>query len=87
MLDVKFPTSDCRTLLFERYTTPDKPQKLLLAQLGLELPEQRPPRITNQQTLEPLNRTPARRSEDRSSGTKQPRASGTQKPSQLRKSG
>jgi transposase len=55
MLDVKFPTSDGRTLLFERYTTPDKTQKLLLAQLGLELPEQSPPRITNQQTLEPLN--------------------------------
>lgn len=43
------------TLLFERYTTPDKTQKLLLAQLGLELPEQSPPRITSQQALEPLN--------------------------------
>ena len=55
MLDVKFPTSDGRTLFFERYTTPDKLQKLLLAQLGMELPEQSPPRITSQQTLEPLN--------------------------------
>jgi transposase len=55
MLDVKFPTGDGRTLLFERYTTPDKTQKLLLAQLGLELPEQSPPRITSGQTLEPLN--------------------------------
>jgi transposase len=55
MLDVKFPTTDGRTLLFERHTTPDKLQKLLLAQLGLELPEQSPPRITSQQTLEPLN--------------------------------
>jgi transposase len=55
MLDVKFPTSDGRTLIFERYTTPDKLQKLLLAQLGLALPEQSPPRITSQQTLEPLN--------------------------------
>ena len=55
MLDVKFPTSDGRTLHFERYTTPDKTQKLLLAQLGLELPEQSPSRITSQKTLEPLN--------------------------------
>ena len=55
MLDVKFPTSDGRTLLFERYTTPDKTQKLLLAQLGLELPEQSPPRITSQHGLEPPN--------------------------------
>ncbi len=55
MLDVTFPTCDGRTLLFERYTTPDKTQKLLLAQLGLELPEQSPPRITDRKTLEPLN--------------------------------
>ena len=55
MLDVKFPTSDGRTLLFERYTSPDKTQKLLLAQLGLELPEQSPPRITDQHTLETPN--------------------------------
>lgn len=55
MLDVRFPANERQTLLFERYTTPDKTQKLLLAQLGLELPEQSPPRITSQQTLEPLN--------------------------------
>lgn len=55
MLDVKFPTNDGRTLVFERYTTPDKLQKLLVAQLGLDLPEQSPPRITRQHILEPLN--------------------------------
>lgn len=53
MLDVKFPTSDGRTLVFERYTSPDQTQKLLLAQLGLELPGQSPPRITARQTLDP----------------------------------
>lgn len=55
MLDVRFPTGDGRTLLFERYTTPDKPQKLILAQLGLQLPEQSPPRITSHRTLESAN--------------------------------
>jgi len=54
MLDVHFPTTDGRTLIFQRYTNPNKTQKLLLAQLGLELPEQSPPRITSRQTLEPL---------------------------------
>ena len=53
MLEVKFPTTDGHTLIFERYTTPDKVQKLLLAQLHLELPEQSPPRITRDRTLEP----------------------------------
>jgi hypothetical protein len=53
MLDVEFPTSDGRTLVFQRYTSPDQTQKLLLAQLGLELPEQSPPRITAQETLDP----------------------------------
>lgn len=54
MLDVHFPTTDGRTLIFPRYTTPNKTQKLLLAQLGLELPPQPPPRITSAQTLAPL---------------------------------
>jgi transposase len=54
MLDVHFPTTDGRTLIFQRYTTPNKLQKLLLAQLGLELPPQSPPRITSQRNLEPL---------------------------------
>jgi hypothetical protein len=47
MLDVHFPTTDGRTLIFQRYTMPDHAQKLLLAQLGLTLPPQSPPRITS----------------------------------------
>lgn len=46
MLDVHFPTSDGRELVFCRYTQPEKDQKMLLAQLGWELPPQSPPRIT-----------------------------------------
>ena len=41
-----FPTTDGRELVFRRYTPPAKDQKLLLAQLGWELPPQSPPRIT-----------------------------------------
>jgi transposase len=52
MLDVHFPTTDARTLIFQRYTAPTKTQKLLLAQLGLELPPQTPPRITSSLALE-----------------------------------
>ncbi len=54
MFDVHFPTTDGRTLIFSRYTTPNKTQKLLLAQLDLELPPQSPPRITSAKTLDPL---------------------------------
>jgi transposase len=46
MLDVKFPTTDGRTLILSRYTEPDTDQKLLLEQLKLALPPQPPPRIT-----------------------------------------
>jgi transposase len=45
MLDVKFPTTDGRTLILSRYTEPDTDQKLLLEQLKLTLPPP-PPRIT-----------------------------------------
>ena len=55
MLDVHFPTTDGRTLVFQRYTAPNKLQKLLLAQLDLELPLQSPPRITSKRNLEPLS--------------------------------
>ena len=55
MLDVHFPTTDGRKLIFKRYTVPDKTQKLLIGQLGLELPPQPPPRITSKQTLESLD--------------------------------
>ena len=54
MLDVHFPTTDSRTLIFQRYTAPNKLQKLLLAQLDLELPPQSPPRVTSTRNLEPL---------------------------------
>jgi transposase len=46
MINVHFPTTDGRELVFRRYTQPEKDQKLLLAQLGWELPPQSPPRIT-----------------------------------------
>ena len=46
MLDVKFPTTDGRTLMLSRYTEPDTDHKLLLEQLKLTLPPQPPPRIT-----------------------------------------
>jgi len=55
MLEVHFPTTDGRTLIFSRYTMPDKLQKLLLAQLALELPAQSPPRITSKHTIELSN--------------------------------
>ena len=46
MMDVHFPTTDGRELIFVRYTQPEKDQKMLLAQLNWELPPQSPPRIT-----------------------------------------
>jgi len=50
MLDVHFPTTDGRTLIFQRYTMPTKTQKLLLEQMGLSLPPQSPPRIRSAAT-------------------------------------
>lgn len=51
LLDVHFPTTDGRELIFRRYTQPEADQKLLLAQLGLELPEQSPPTISAKREL------------------------------------
>jgi len=51
MLDVLFPTTDGRELVFCRYTQPEKDHKMLLAQLGWELPPQSPPRITQKGEL------------------------------------
>jgi transposase len=48
MVDVHFATTDGRELVFRRYTQPEKDQKILLAQLRWELPEQPPPRISAQ---------------------------------------
>jgi len=46
MLDVHFPTTDARELIFTRHTEPERDQQLLLAKLGWTLPPQAPPRIT-----------------------------------------
>ncbi len=46
MVDVHFPTTDGRELIFRRYTQPEKDQKMLLFQLGWELPPQPPPQIS-----------------------------------------
>lgn len=51
MLDVHFPTTDGRQLVFARYTQPEKDHKMLLSQLGWELPPQSPPRITQKGQL------------------------------------
>ena len=45
MIDVYLPTTDGRHIVMSRYTQPDKDVALLLAQLGLTLPEQPPPKI------------------------------------------
>ena len=46
LLDVHFPTTDGRKLIFTRCTEPEPDQQVLLAQLGWTLPGQPPPRIT-----------------------------------------
>ena len=51
MLDVHFPTNDGRELIFCRYTQPEKDHKMILAQLGWELPAQSPPRISQKGEL------------------------------------
>jgi len=52
MLDVHFPITDGRELVFARYTTPEPDQQLVLDALGWQLPPQKPPRITSAGTLE-----------------------------------
>jgi transposase len=52
MLDVHFPTTDGRELIFTRYTQPERDQKLLLAQMGWELPPQPPPRISAKREMQ-----------------------------------
>ena len=46
MVDVMLPTTDGRELTLPRYTQPEAEHRMLLEQLGLELPTQPPPRIT-----------------------------------------
>lgn len=45
MIDVHLPTTDGREIVMSRYTQPEKDVALLLAQLGLSLPVQPPPRV------------------------------------------
>ncbi|MBV6467395.1 MAG: hypothetical protein PGMFKBFP_02751 [Anaerolineales bacterium] len=45
MIDVHLPTTDGRHIVMSRYTQPEKDVLLLLAQLGLTLPEQPPPKV------------------------------------------
>ena len=45
LLDVHFPTTDGRELIFTRYTEPESDQQMLLAKLDWTLPPQLPPRI------------------------------------------
>ena len=52
LLDVHFPMTDGRTLVFSRYTQPEKAHRILLTRLGWALPEQSPPRISAQRQLE-----------------------------------
>jgi hypothetical protein len=51
MVDVHFPTTDHRELIFRRYTRPEPDQAMLLQQLKLELPPQAPPQITSARQL------------------------------------
>jgi transposase len=52
LMDVHFPTTDGRELVFVRYTQPENDQKLLLSQMNWELPPQSPPTITAKGELE-----------------------------------
>jgi hypothetical protein len=45
MIDVHLPTTDGRHVVLSRYTQPEKGVSLLLAQLGLSLPDQTPPKV------------------------------------------
>jgi hypothetical protein len=52
LLDVHFPTTDGRELIFTRHTEPEAEQHLLLTPLGWTLPAQPPPRITAKRTVQ-----------------------------------
>jgi len=51
MLDVHFPTTDGRELIFTRYTQPEPQQQLILQQLNWTLPPQAPPKISSNHAL------------------------------------
>jgi len=52
MLDVHFPTTDGRELVFSRYTKPEPDQQLIINVLKWKLPPQSPPKITAAGTVE-----------------------------------
>ena len=52
MLDVHFPTTDGREIVFARYIMPEPDQQLVIGALGWEPPSQPPPRITAAGSLE-----------------------------------
>jgi transposase len=52
MLDVHFPTTDGRELIFTRYTQPEVDQQLILTQLNWNLPQQPPPRLSAKRELQ-----------------------------------
>ena len=56
MIDVHLPTTDGRHIVLSRYTQPEDDQKLLLARMKMELPEQPPPKIYSSSL--PDNRNP-----------------------------
>lgn len=58
LMNVHFPTTDGREMVFVRYTQPEKDQQLLLAQLHWTLPPQAPPTITAKGALENGYRPP-----------------------------
>ena len=53
MLDVRFPTTDGRTLILSRYTELNPDQRILVRQINLALPPQPPPRITAARRIAP----------------------------------
>ena len=55
MIDVHLPTSAGQKLILPRYTQPDKDLQLLMAQMGLELPQQPPPKINPEGNDAPLH--------------------------------
>jgi hypothetical protein len=52
MLDVHLPLADGRELVLPRYTQPEPERRLILENLGWELPAQPPPRIRRPQVAE-----------------------------------
>lgn len=52
MLDVHFPTTDGRELIFTRYTQPEPDQQLILSQMNWTLPQQPPPKLTARRQIQ-----------------------------------